>query len=154
VTKEIVSFVTLLDEIFGERDAITFMMSQSRQEELSGLIAKAMAIEAIAKLDPDQRCKRIHFDWLDAGEVAQREVARPSEQPRRYIDDLAFLENPRIMQILRGIEADALAVREIPPSGTFVVIDKAAPAVLWRLRRSRRASLYSSSATRSTCSRA
>jgi hypothetical protein len=138
----------LLDEIFGERDAITgsdegrsfrafweLMMSQSRQEELSGLIAKAMAMEAIAKLDPDPRLKRIHFDWLDAGEVAQRMVARLSEQLRRYIDDKAFLENRRIMQILRGIEADALAVREAPPSGKFMEIDEAAPEIVLPLER-------------------
>lgn len=138
----------LLDEIFGERDAITgsdegrsfrafweLMMSQTRQEELSGFIAKAMAMEAIAKLDPDPRLKRIHFDWLDAGEVAQRMVARLSEQLRRYIDDKTFLENRRIMQILRGIEADALAVRETPPSGMFMDVDEAAPAIVLPLER-------------------
>lgn len=107
----------LLDEIFGERDAIVdsdegksfrafwdFLMSPTRQEELSSLLERAFALAPVRLLEPDRRLLRIHFDWLEAGEVTQRTVARLSEQLRRFIDGKAFLENRRIMQILRGIE--------------------------------------------------
>jgi hypothetical protein len=133
----------LLVEIFGERDAIVdsdegrsfrafweFLMSTTRQEELTTLLTQALEMDAIKALNPDPRLRRIHFDWLDAGEVAQRMVARLSEQLRRYIDDRAFLENRRIMQILRGVESDALALREAPPAGEVMEIDAAAPALV------------------------
>ena len=132
----------LLGEIFGERDMIVesdegrsfrafweFLMSPSRQEELTALLTKAFALEAVQELEPDRRLLRIHFDWLDAGEVAQRTVARLSEQLRRYIDDKAFLENRRIMQILRDLEGHALAVREAPPQGPFMEIGDSAPEI-------------------------
>ena len=47
--------------------------------------------------------------------MAQRTVARLSEQLRRYLDDQAWLENRRIMQLIRGVEQSALAVRARRP---------------------------------------
>jgi hypothetical protein len=132
----------LLEGIFGQRDAIAdsdqgrsfhafwdFLMSPSRQEELSDLLEKVFALPAIESLDADPRLKRIHYDWLEAGEQTQRTVARLSQQLRRYLDDQAFLENKRIMQLLQEIEASALAVREAQPQGAFMEIDEAAPTV-------------------------
>lgn len=132
----------LLDAIFGERDAIVdsdegksfrafwdFLMSPTRQEELSSLLERAFALAPIQSLQPDRRLARIHFDWLEAGEVTQRTVARLSEQLRRFIDDKAFLENRRIMQILRDIEAGALGCRDRLPDGTFMELDEPGPTI-------------------------
>jgi hypothetical protein len=46
---------------------------------------------------------------------------------RRLLDDKVFLENKRIMQLIRSVESGALATREQPPSGDFMTI--AAPSV-------------------------
>lgn len=132
----------LLDEIFGERDAISdsdqgrsfrafwdFLMSPARQEELSTLLESVFGLPAVRRLEPSPRLLRVHFDWLEAGEVAQRTVARLSEQLRRYLDDKVWLENRQIMHTIRAIEQSALAVRDQPPPGTFVELDEAAPAV-------------------------
>ena len=126
----------LLQEIFGEHDAIAdsdqgrsfrafwdFLMSPSRQEELTGLLEKVLALPPIEALNPDRRLKRIHYDWLEAGEQTQRTVARLSQQLRRYLDDQAWLENRRIMEVLHRIETRVLAVREHAPAGDFMRID-------------------------------
>ena len=115
----------LLEDIFGQRDVIAdsdqgrsfrafwdFLMSPTRQEELSALLDTAFALEPVQALAPDRRLLRIHYDWLEAGEVAQRTVARLSEQLRRYLDDQAWLENRRIMQLIREVEHHALALRD------------------------------------------
>jgi len=99
----------LLQQIFGWRDLITesdegksfrafwdLLMSPSRQDELGKLLEQVMALAPIRELEPDGRLRRIHYDWLEAGEVTQRTVARLSEQLRRYLDDQAWLENRRI----------------------------------------------------------
>jgi hypothetical protein len=138
----------LLDRIFGERDAIAdsdqgrsfrafwdFLMSSARQEELSELLEKVFTLPAIDSLNPDPRLKRIHYDWLEAGEQTQRTVARLSQQLRRYLDDLAFLENKRIMQLLQKIETSALAIREDMPQGTFMQIDEPAPTIFLPMER-------------------
>ncbi len=130
----------LLEEIMGERDAIAdsdqgrsfrafwdFLMSSRRQEELSALLERILTLAPVAELKPDARTRRVHYDWLEAGEHTQRTVAQLSQQLRRFLDDQAWLENRRIMDILRGIEAKALALRGSPPSGEAMsVADTAA----------------------------
>src|SRR5262249_54996129 len=68
-------------------------------------------------------------DWLQAGEIAQRTVARLSEQLRRYLDEKAWLDNRRIMQLVREIEHSALALRDTPPAGILMQIDEPAPDI-------------------------
>ena len=132
----------LLAEIFGERDAIAdsdqgktfrafwdFLMSPERQEELTRLLETVLALPAVEALAPDARLRRVHYDWLEAGDVAQRTVARLSRQLRRYLDDQALLENRRVMQLIRRIEQRALAVRGEPPDGAFTELDEPAPRI-------------------------
>ena len=132
----------LLQEILGERDAITdsdqgrsfhafwdFLMSSRRREELNDLLRRMLAHPAVRALEPDPRLGRIHYDWLEAGEHTQRTVAELSRQLRRFLDDQAWLENRRIMELLHGIEAKAIAVRDHPPAGPFQEIDEAAASI-------------------------
>lgn len=138
----------LLERIFGERDAIVdsdqgksfrafwdFLMSPARQEELSALLERVMSLGPIVEMQPDPRLKRVHYDWLVAGEATQRTVARLSEQLRKYLDDQVWLENRRIMTIIRDIEQHALAVRGQAPEGEFMAVDDTAPTVLLALDR-------------------
>ena len=132
----------LLEEVMGERDAIAdsdqgrsfrafwdFLMSQTRQEELTELLAQVLLLPAVAELEPDARLRRIHYDWLEAGESTQRTVAQLSQQLRRFLDDQAWLENRRIMEILHGIEGHALTLREAPPSGDFMTMADTAATI-------------------------
>jgi len=125
----------LLEEIMGERDVIDdsdqgrsfrafwdFLMSSARQDEFSDLLERVLALPAVAELKPDARSQRIHYDWLEAGEHTQRTVAQLSQQLRRFLDDQAWLENRRIMDILHAIEANALGVRASAPKGEFAFI--------------------------------
>ncbi len=126
----------LLDEIMGERDAIgdsdqgrsfrafwDFLMSSRRQDELSARLDQVLALPAVAELAPDPRTRRVHHDWLEAGEHTQRTVAQLSQQLRRFLDDRAFLENRRILDLLHGIESKALGARDATPTGTVMHID-------------------------------
>jgi hypothetical protein len=132
----------LLDEIFGERDAIAdsdqgksfrafwdFLMSPSRQSELSQMLATVYALAPVQEMKPDRRLLRIHYDWVQAGETTQRTVARLSEQLRRYLDDKAWQDNRRIMKVVRDIEHHALALRDAPPGGTVMKLDESAPDI-------------------------
>lgn len=128
----------LLEDILGERDAIAdsdqgrsfrafwdFLLSSRRQEELTALLDRVLALSAVADMQPDARIRRVHYDWLEAGEHTQRTVAALSQQLRRFLDDQAWLENRRIMDILHGIESKALALRVVPPTGTVMEIAEA-----------------------------
>lgn len=127
----------LLATVFGDRDAIEdtdqgrsfrafweFIMSSARQEEFSEMINKVLAMDAIRELKPDARLKRVHFDWLMAGETTQRTVAKLSQQLRRFLEDQVFLENRRIIKIFQQIEARAVKIRDtLPTSKDFLEID-------------------------------
>ena len=128
---------TLLQQIMSERDAIAdsdqgksfkafwdFLMSQDRQEELTERLDGLLKLPAIQEMRPDPRTRRLHYDWLEAGEHTQRTVAELSGQLRRFLDDQAWLENRRIMEILRSVETHALKVREVPPEGDFMSISE------------------------------
>lgn len=132
----------LLQSIMGERDVITdsdqgksfrafwdFLMSQSRQDELTALLERVLALPPVAEMSPDKRLKRVHYDWLQAGEYAQRTVALLSQQLRRFLDDQAWLENRRIMDLLHGIEAKALRLRDAAPAGPVHHIDALYPSI-------------------------
>ncbi len=133
---------SLLGDIFGEQDAIAesdqgrsfrafwdFLMSPARQEELTALLERALDLEPVSALQPDPRLRRIHYDWLEAGETTQRTVARLSQQLRRFLDDQAWLENRRIMDLIRNIEQQALALRDNAPSATVMELDEPAPTI-------------------------
>ena len=88
----------LLDDILGSRESITgsdqgrsfqafhdFLLSRSRQEELSDLLDRVHQLSGNADSDP--RLRHVHHDWLQAAEAAQATVRQLSEQlqkvPRR-----------------------------------------------------------------------
>lgn len=125
----------LLEDIMGERDAIAdsdqgksfrafwdFLLSSSRQDELTELLDRVLQLPAVADLNPDARTRRVHYDWMEAGEHTQRTVAQLSQQMRHFLDDQAWLENRRIMDILHGIESKALALRDAQPAGWIMDI--------------------------------
>lgn len=133
---------TLLGEIMGERDVIAdsdqgksfrafwdFLMSQHRQEELTRLLEQVLALPPVVQMQPEPRLHRVHYDWLEAGESTQRTVARLSQQLRRFLDDQAWLENRRIMDILHHIEGKTLAVRETLPAGDFMPLADTAAGI-------------------------
>ena len=138
----------LLEEIMGERDAIAdsdqgksfrafwdFLMSQSRQEELTRLLEEVLSLPPIQALSPETRLRRVHYDWLEAGEHTQRMVAKLSEQLRRFLDDQAWLENRRIMDILHSIENRALEVRQDLPPGDFMPLAETSATIELPLER-------------------
>ena len=81
----------------------------------------------IAESDP--RLRHIHYDWLDAAERTQATVRQLSEQLRRFLDDQVWFENRRVIDILRGIESNALQLRDIKDVPVTMEIDAAAPAI-------------------------
>lgn len=128
----------LLDDILGNRESITdsdqgksfqafydFLLSSARQEELAGLLEQVQGLEELT--DPDPRMRYIHYDWLDAGERTQATVRQLSEQLRRFLDDQVWAENRRVVEIVRGIEKHALAVRAPGAVPVTTLLDGTAP---------------------------
>jgi len=125
----------LLDEAVGGRALIAesdqgrsfqafydFLLSHQRQKELSELLQGLAGIEYLAE-HYDERLARVHFDWIDACERTQATVRLLSEQLRRFLDDQAWLENRRVFELLRSIEARALKARALPEPGVLMEME-------------------------------
>ena len=124
----------LLDEALGSRNSIAesdqgrsfqafydFLLSHQRQAELTDLLERLQEIDEIT--DQDERLARIHFDWIDASERTQATVRLLSEQLRRFLDDQVWLENRRVFDLLRSIEAKALEVRDLSDPALTMEMD-------------------------------
>ncbi|TYC98833.1 DUF3375 domain-containing protein [Arthrobacter echini] len=130
----------LLASIFANQQGITsslqgrtfqgfwdYLMSPQLRTELRDLLQRATQIDALAGREELRGLGTLHQDWLPAVEQTQATVRQLSQQMRRLLDDKVFLENKRIMQLIRQVEGRALATRTRPPSGPFLSID--APTV-------------------------
>ncbi|MFC4997084.1 DUF3375 domain-containing protein [Dactylosporangium cerinum] len=135
-----------LDEVLGDRSTIAdsdqgrsfhafydFLLSHARQAEFTTLLDRVQALPGIG--GPDPRMRRIHYDWLDAAERTQATVRLLSEQLRRFLDDQVWLENRRVMDLLRSIETHALSLRRHPDAHLTMEIDAVAPTVALPMER-------------------
>jgi flagellar motility protein MotE (MotC chaperone) len=126
----------LLDSIFANQQDIgsslqgrtfqgfwDYLMSPQLRRELNDLLHRATQIEALARMDNLHTITNLHQDWLPAVEQTQATVRQLSQQMRRLLDDKVFLENKRIMQLIRSIEANALDQRDQPPSNFAMEIE-------------------------------
>jgi hypothetical protein len=136
----------LLDEVVGDRSHIAdsdqgrsfrafydLLLSPTRQRELTELLHRVHQLDLAEHADP--RLRYIHHDWLDAGERAQATVRQLSEQLRRFLDDQVWLENRRVMELLRSIEARSLAFRDRIGADFAYEIDATAPTIRLPLER-------------------
>jgi hypothetical protein len=96
------------------------LLSEERQDELSALLAK---VEQLPELDADRRLRTIHYDWSEAAERTQQTVRQISEQLRRFLDDQVWLENRRVVDLVRQVEAAALRCRDTPPAELHLDVD-------------------------------
>lgn len=115
----------LLAELVGSRADITgsdqgrsfqafydFLLSETRQDELSDLL---IGVQGIGQIKADPRLRTVHHDWSEAAERTQHTVRQISEQLRRFLDDQVWLEKRRVLDLVRSVEAAALACRDAPP---------------------------------------
>jgi hypothetical protein len=136
----------LLDDVLDSRELIAgsdqgksfqafydFLLSQSRQEELSDLLDCVHSLAEIAERDP--RLRQIHHDWLDAAGRTQATVRQLSEQLRRFLDDQVWFENRRVIDILRSVESRALQLRETRDIRVTMELDAPSPAIRLPLER-------------------
>lgn len=131
----------LLEEVLGRRKGIAetdqgrsfqsfydFLLAPERQDEFRDLLARTHRLDAIGT--PDPRMVRVHHDWLDAGERTQATVRLLSEQLRRFLDEQVWLENRRVVELVRAIESAALQLRDDPPERATTIAGIGVPVTL------------------------
>jgi len=132
----------ILDDIFREHDVIEqsdqgrsfaafwlFLMSRSRQEDLDSGIEKILGLADI-KESGASPVASMKYSLLDAGDRVKRTLGSLSEQLCTFLDSRVWLENRRIMDLIKSVEETALAVRNsIPADKDFFAIDSISPEI-------------------------
>jgi len=133
----------ILDEIFSEHDAIEqseqgksfaafwiFLMSQNRQEELDANTEKVLQLECIRGSSESSALASIKYNLLDSGDKVKKTLGNLNEQLRTFLDEKLWLENRRIMDLIKAVEEKALALRNTPPAGkNFFTMDSIHPEI-------------------------
>jgi hypothetical protein len=114
----------LLDEIFDQQNYIhdseqgksfsafwSFLMSTDRQQELENLTQSALQQDALKNIEDANFLRYIGYSLLDAGQKVFQTNAQLVEQLRKYLADQAWLENKRILDIVRHVERSTLALK-------------------------------------------
>lgn len=115
----------MLDMIFGDQDLIwdtdqgksfaafwELMLSPEKQSELENRIKYIYALDEIKELDPKPLVLKTRYMLLDAGGRVYKSNSKLTEQLRRYLESKTYLENRRILELMKPIEQAALELRD------------------------------------------
>lgn len=127
----------LLDSIFNSQDLIRendqwksfaafweLMLSPERQESLDEMLRQVYGLEEIKELEPKPYLLRTRQMLIDAGGRVYKGSRKIAEQLRRYLESKIYLENRRIIELMRPIEQKAIELRDadIPRKQSFMEI--------------------------------
>jgi len=131
----------LLDEVLGSRNTIAgspqgqsfsaffdFLLSPERREEFSELLHRVGTIESLDT--GENRLRHIHHDWHAAGERTQATVRLLSEQLRKFLDDQAWLENRRIMDLISSVQSHAIELKYLPDVAIETELEAPMPSIV------------------------
>ncbi len=127
----------LLEDIFKDQDFIwdtdqgrsfkafwEFLMSQNKKDELDELIKTVSNLPEIQNIKHDDFIERIEVNLIDAGDKVNKTNHQLIEQLRRYLDDKTYLENKRIIEIIREIKSFAIQIKDNPlKNKDFLLLD-------------------------------
>jgi hypothetical protein len=133
----------LLDQIFNEEHAIAdsdegrsfrafweFLLSASRQQELQELTGALLNLEALREVSEGAALPHLKVRLLESGSKVKRTLDSLSDHLRRFLDDRAWLENRRIMDLIRSIERRAVDLADhLPQDQAFAHLDEAWPTL-------------------------
>jgi hypothetical protein len=134
----------ILDKIFSEHDAIEqseqgksfaafwqFLMSGNRQKELEINTEKILSLDSISGEGlTASALASMRYALLDAGDKVKKTLANLNEQLRTFLDEKLWLDNRRIMDLIKSVEVKALHLRQTPPGEkNFFEIDSITPDI-------------------------
>lgn len=127
----------LLEEIFSSQDMLLdsdqgrsfrafwqLLMSQSEQDELDNLIEAITALSDIQAIKEDDTLEELKSRLIEAGDRVNKTNHILTEQLRKYLDDKIYLEDKKVIEIIKEIKQLAVLIRDTPPGAKdFLVIE-------------------------------
>ena len=111
----------LLSEVLDNSDGIenskqgqsvtafsSLLLNPSLQDEVRGMIDKLYELTAVRRLSYDENVRKIYRGWVNGNEHIQNTMGALSKQLKHFIDDKVYLENRRILELIRDIEKQVI----------------------------------------------
>lgn len=99
------------------------LMSQSKQDELDELVNIITHLPEIQEIKKDDTIDELKDHLIVAGDRVNTTNHVLMEQLRKYLDDRIYLENKKIIEIIRDIKSTAVQIKNNPPtSKDFITI--------------------------------
>lgn len=101
-----------------------------KSERLSNMIENLYNNEVVKEFDKDEKLKSLKYELLKSAQKVSSVSLKLIEQLRRFIDDRAWLDNKRILELCKSIEKNALDIKSQPPkSKEFFAIKGCNPSI-------------------------
>ena len=97
------------------------LMSQNKQDELDELIELIVRLPEIQDIKRDDTLDGLKNHLIEAGYRVNNTNHILIEQLRKYLDDRIYLENKRIIEIIREIKSIAVEIKNNPPSHKEII---------------------------------
>jgi len=132
----------LLKNIFSSQDILLesdqgrsfrafwdLLMSQKKQDELDDLIDIIIHLPEIQEIKKDDTLEGLKIHLIEAGDKVNNTNHILIEQLRKYLNDRIFLENKRIIEIIREIKSIAVQIKNNPPSNKDIITIPGSPQI-------------------------
>ncbi len=124
----------LLNDIFTSHDILSesdqgksfrafwdLLLSQNKQDELDELIELIVHLPQIQDIKRDDTLDGLKDHLIEAGYRINTTNHILVEQLRKYLDDRIYLDNKRIIEIIRDIKSIAVEIKNNPPSNKDII---------------------------------
>ncbi len=91
------------------------LMDESQSQKLDALIQNCYRLDPIRQMDSDKKLGSLKYDLLKSGQKVYKLSTKLIEQLRRFMDERAWADNKRVLQLIGSIEKRALHIKDMPP---------------------------------------
>lgn len=92
------------------------LLSQTSQDELDELIEIIIRLPQVQEIKKDDTLDGLKYHLIEAGNRVNTTKHNLNEQLRKFLDDRIYLENKKIVEIIKEIKSTAVQIRNNPPS--------------------------------------
>jgi len=95
-----------------------------KSEKLSKLLENLYKIDAIEEFDKEKRMQDLKHSLLLSGAKISKVSGKLIEQLKRFLDDRVWLENRRVLELVKTIQKSAIDIKdEIPKQRNFMLLN-------------------------------
>jgi len=106
------------------------LLSQKQQDELDKLVEMTLSLEVIQSIkNEDDTLEEMKIRLINAGDRVNKINYLLAEQLRKFLDERMYLENKRVMEIIKDIKSTAVHIKDRPPSDAEFIIIEGKPLI-------------------------